>query len=644
MAIAFVLLPALAILQYRWIGRISQVDRERMYQHLTSTVEQLRDNLDREVAVVYDGLLMDYRDNSGADALEQRAARISSWRETSRHSRMVRSFYVIRVTPDQPHEVFAYQMKESRFEPATLPEAFEIVRSGGPIALLRNPPALVAPRFCANESVPQDPPPQRREPQREGSREGRGPGPEWRRPPRLCGWVIAELDTDYIATAILPGLLERYMRAEFQASVIDNGPSAKTIAGEEMESEDLTAPILQLRPWLVPMRFGGRGSFGGFRMGGPRGKGPPPRNEGGGPGFGRGPGGPGPDGDRGPGPGDRGLGFGDRGPGFGERGPGPGPGPGRDVRNPPDRPFGAPEEGLWTLRVKHSLGSLDAAVERSRRLNLGISLAILGLLAACMVILNRSAQRERKLAQLQMDFVAGVSHELRTPLAATRALSENLADGVVPASQVQYYGTLLRDQTHSLADTVEQILRLAGIQADRMHLDLQTVDVREILERAIEAAKPEIENAQCTVECDIQADLPPLAADSASLVHCVRNLLSNAAKYGDHYAPIRVTARRAKRLLTPEIWIRVEDHGAGIDKEELREIFKPFHRGKKAISDQVHGLGLGLALVKRIVEAHGGRIEVESKPGKGSRFTLCFPAAGSEARAEQQELAPGDAG
>jgi signal transduction histidine kinase len=390
----------------------------------------------------------------------------------------------------------------------------------------------------------------------------------------ICGLAFAVLDEAYIAREMLPSAIERHLGADYVAQVIHEGPNATTVfstSEDRITEPDLSTPLLEMHPEM-------------FRRGFMRRGGPPP------------------------------------------------PPPQQIILRPPRpepgwRP-GGPEPGLWTLRVKHRSGSLASAVNRSRRLNLGVSGAIIAILAGCCVLLFRSSSRERRLAQLQMDFVAGVSHELRTPLAATKALSENLADGLVHQDeQVRYYGGLLRDQVHGLSEMVEQVLRIAGIQSDRAQFQFQSVPVPELLERAVEAAEPEIEQSHCRLESDIDPSLPPVNADPASLSHCIRNLLSNAAKYGGEKGNIRLSAYLGPNSFHNQVWISVEDNGPGIERSELRHVFEPFYRGQRAIAEQIHGMGLGLALVKRIMDAHSGAVEVDSSPGAGCRFTLRVPVA-----------------
>ena len=125
----------------------------------------------------------------------------------------------------------------------------------------------------------------------------------------------------------------------------------------------------------------------------------------------------------------------------------------------------------------------------------------------------------------------------------------------------------------------------------------------------------------------IEADLPPAFGDPTALKHALLNLISNAAKYGAEGGWIGVSAKTSADAKGAMLEIRVADHGPGIPSDELGHIFDPFYRGKRAVEDQIHGTGLGLSLVKRIIEAHGGTITVQSEPGKGTEFVARIPAA-----------------
>lgn len=287
----------------------------------------------------------------------------------------------------------------------------------------------------------------------------------------------------------------------------------------------------------------------------------------------------------------------------------------------PERPEG-PAAGAWLVEAKHRLGSLDAAVDEVHQRNQLLGGGMLLLTGAAMAVLIISARRARRLAGLQMEFVAGVSHELKTPLAVISSAAENLADGVVDKpEQVRRYGTVIRDQGRQLQDMVEQTLSFSRAQSGRLEIDPQLVGVEDIVDRALEACAPE--KGAVRVERKMDPRLPPVLADATALTQAVRNLISNALRYGKDGGWVGVTASAENGCVA----IRVADRGRGIDSTDLPRLFDPFYRGRSAASSHVHGAGLGLSLVRKIAEAHGGKVEVQSSVGQGSEFILRIPAA-----------------
>ena len=281
----------------------------------------------------------------------------------------------------------------------------------------------------------------------------------------------------------------------------------------------------------------------------------------------------------------------------------------------------------WQLILAHQSGSLEAAVAVARRRNLLVSSSILGVLGASMALLLLATRRAQRLAQQQMEFVATVSHELRTPLAVIRSAAENLADGIVDdESQVRKYGELVRGEGRRLTDMVEQILEFSGIQSGERLLNPTPVPIASVLRDVLEGSASLAAAAGIDVEQDLPDDLPPVVGDEPALRRVFQNLLGNAIKYGAAGAWIRIDARRQGN----EVLVTVSDRGIGIDPSDHERIFDPFYRAAAVVEAQIQGAGLGLSLVKRIVEAHGGAISVRSAPGAGAAFTVRLPIASSE--------------
>jgi signal transduction histidine kinase len=274
--------------------------------------------------------------------------------------------------------------------------------------------------------------------------------------------------------------------------------------------------------------------------------------------------------------------------------------------------------------AEYKAGTLDQRAAAIRTRNLAVSFGMLLLMGVSVGMLLLSSRRARALAVQQMEFVAGVTHELRTPLAVISSASQNLADGVTTGDeQTRRYGSVIRDQGRRLTDMVEQILRFAGLASERAEMRRELVDVVEVIEQAVADCQPDLAAAGCQLTREVPDDLPEVSGDAASLVHCLRNLLSNALKHGAG-APVHL---RASVGADSRVEIRVVDQGPGIDAADLPHIFEPFYRGRRATSEQIQGTGLGLSLVKKIAEAHDGSIEVTSRPGQGATFLLQLPAS-----------------
>ena len=290
-------------------------------------------------------------------------------------------------------------------------------------------------------------------------------------------------------------------------------------------------------------------------------------------------------------------------------------------------------EGAWRLVVKHRAGSLEAAVTVARRRNLAISFGILLLLGASVGFIVLSSRRAQRLAMQQMEFVAGVSHELRTPLAVICSAAENLADGVIDnRDQIKRYGGLIRDEGRRLTGMVEHVLEFAGAQSGRKNYELRTTELNQVIEDAVNACRLQLAEGGFEIERKIAANLPMVKADAAALSRAIQNLLSNAMKYSGGSRWIGLSAEPVKTANGEDVRIRVSDRGLGVAPSEQERIFEPFYRGKEAQAAQIRGNGLGLSLVKHIVAAHGGRVSVESKVGQGSAFILHLPVFAAEER------------
>ena len=278
----------------------------------------------------------------------------------------------------------------------------------------------------------------------------------------------------------------------------------------------------------------------------------------------------------------------------------------------------------WTMNVQHVSGSIDSYITGERNKSFAIGLGVYLLLVGAIAAIVLSALKSKRFAQQQIDFVSSVSHEFRTPLAVIYSASENLADGVTKdEAQVARYGNLIKSEGKKLSSMVEQILEFAGARSGRKKYNFTRTAVSEVVRAALAECAPLLEEEGFEVEAAIADHLPYIIADAEALSSAIQNLIQNSIKYSNGSRWLRVVAENGERTIK----LSVTDRGIGVAPGDLPHIFEPFYRAKEVIDAQIHGNGLGLALVKEIAEAHGGSVKATSEPGKGSEFTIELPQA-----------------
>ncbi|HEY5625351.1 MAG TPA: HAMP domain-containing sensor histidine kinase, partial [Dehalococcoidia bacterium] len=238
----------------------------------------------------------------------------------------------------------------------------------------------------------------------------------------------------------------------------------------------------------------------------------------------------------------------------------------------------------------------------------------------------QAAERERSsLDRERKELTAAVSHDLRTPLASVRAMVEALADDVVkdPAEVQRYYDTMRRE-IDRLSHMVNDLFELAQMDAGSPRLERHLVPLHEIAADVIEAMQAQARLNGVTLNLETEGDQPDVYVDGARVERVIANLVRNAMEHTPPGGHIDV------RIVADDGWLRlhVSDTGEGIAEEDLPHIWNRFFRADKSRKrgpDAADGGGLGLAIVRAIVEAHGGLVDVNSEPGKGALFTLRFP-------------------
>jgi signal transduction histidine kinase len=251
------------------------------------------------------------------------------------------------------------------------------------------------------------------------------------------------------------------------------------------------------------------------------------------------------------------------------------------------------------------------------------------------VVVTDIAERKR-IDQLKDDFIGMVSRELRTPLTIVTGAVHTAMSREVSAEDKL---ALLEDATwgaDTMARLVDNLLELTRSQADRLQLDLDDVDIGAIVSLVIAGSRRK--SATHTLSSDLPDGPLLVRADHVRLERILENLVDNAIKYSPDGGEIRITARNEGDVLI----LSVTDHGVGISREHQKLLFEPFQRLEAGIVRSVQGVGLGLVVCRRLVEAHGGRIWVESEPGKGSTFSFSVPreGRGGELRGERGSLKP----
>jgi two-component system phosphate regulon sensor histidine kinase PhoR len=223
----------------------------------------------------------------------------------------------------------------------------------------------------------------------------------------------------------------------------------------------------------------------------------------------------------------------------------------------------------------------------------------------------------RRLERVRRDFVANVSHEFKTPLTAIQGFAETLLAGALDdTTNRRHFVEIIRDHAWRLARLTDDLLKLSRIEAGRLELELRSVRVQALVNGCVETARLKAETKGLRIKVALPEGLPLVRADGAQLGEVLQNLLDNALQYTPRGGEIEVSACANGSSVT----FTVADTGIGIPESDLERIFERFYRVDAARSREAGGTGLGLAIARHIVDAHGGRIWVESAVGQGSRF------------------------
>jgi len=271
---------------------------------------------------------------------------------------------------------------------------------------------------------------------------------------------------------------------------------------------------------------------------------------------------------------------------------------------------------------------LAAQQADQRRRGFGIIVFSIAMIGVGSVLSARLVRRELETARDKSDFAAHVSHELRSPITQIRLKAEALQLGLATddLARARHYDVILRE-SERLSRLVDNILDFSAIEKGQKRYTFRRGDISLTVARCVEAARVAMETRVMQIDLELPDDLPAIWHDSDAVSQVVINLLSNAAKYGQEAGWIGVTVRVIGTEKNEEICVSVEDRGIGIAPAEQKQVFDQYYRSSDPLARRKKGTGLGLTIVRYIMEAHGGRVGIDSRQGVGTTFSLHFPLA-----------------
>ena len=564
MCAVLLLLPVLAVLQYRWVGQVSQAERERMQANLLKITTRFAEDFDHEVARELANASISYQRGFEIDPNQmagEYARQYKKWQRTTQYPKLFRRGCLAEITKlEAPPQLSCFDPQTGNFEKREWPVEFAFARerlvsfAAGKIRV-RTPADDDRPIITAPLISPQSRP-------RMVTQSGQPPQFS-----RLTLWSITELNLDFLGSEFLAAMIQRHFGhadgLDYDVDVVSRADPRVVLYRSDSKRSPANRPKGDAVVNIFDIRAERLARFS------------------------------------------------------------------QGVSRPANL-----DRGQWQLVVNHRAGSLESVVGDARLRNLVIGSVVLLLLGASILMIIISTRRAQRLLQTQMEFVAGISHEFRTPLAVICSAGANLADGIVTSDpKAQYYGDLIQKEGKRLSELVEQVLGFSSAQSGWTHYDLQPVDVNDVVERSVAACQSALDDAHCRVESIVEPGLPQIMADTGALERCIKNLIGNATKYAHESGWIGVFADHGENESGAYLRIRVEDKGPGIKEADLPHIFEPFYRSRDAVEARVHGAGLGLSLVKKIIEQHSGRVKVSGIPGGGTCFALYLPIANETAGA-----------
>lgn len=524
----FLVCVVLTLLQYRWTGRLARAEVSRRNANLQDQTQAMARAFDADLEQNCIMLLPDAEDLNSGDLKEALLDRFREWK-AARRSPLFAHIALGLPTDDKGPQLFELDQRAETLRTIEWPFAWSALQDN----LHRRHTVGSPPFFDPAGTLVEFP-------VFGGFRPRKGE----------LGWVVVELDSDYISNVWLPKLVQKYLALDGKPV---NGVLVRTASQPSRVLYALTDSRERPRTAVVSVRFNNLGKTPG------------------------------------------------------------------NLR-------GRMEGGHWTVEAWQRSGALEYLVSVARWRNFAVAVLLNVLILVTGVMLALHTRRWRQLAETQMRFVATVSHELRTPLTVIRGAAHNLKRGIVNSpGQIEQYSQLIIEHADGLTEMVEQVLALAAARKHLPAVPRQQLAPADVLEEAIAATAHETKHARCSVYVELPPGLPPVLGDATALRRAFQNLITNAAKHGGDRGWIGIIGASDQNSVPPMVEIQVADHGRGIPADEQAEIFQPFFRGATAQAHQKRGSGLGLSLVREIVEAHGGTVSVHSARGSGRTFTVRLP-------------------
>jgi len=298
--------------------------------------------------------------------------------------------------------------------------------------------------------------------------------------------------------------------------------------------------------------------------------------------------------------------------------------------HPTGEPFVRPSLGShfpgWQVRLYfRDADVFEKAASRQAAIYIWAGVLVIVLILAAGGFAAQALGRQMKLNRLKNDFIATVSHELKTPLASMRVLADTLLDGnYKDQQQAKEYLELICKENRRLSGLIDNFLTFSRMERNKRAFDMSPTGPADIASAAADAVKTKFAQYGCHLRIEIAEDLPDVLADRDAMATVLVNLLDNACKYSydDKQIELKAFAEDGS------VCFSVNDNGIGMTRRQIRKIFDRFYQADRSLSRRAEGCGLGLSIAKFIVDAHKGTITVESKPGKGSTFTVKLPAPG----------------